>query len=1285
MKKLIIHHTLLLLFILSSYTASACVPTLEYRSKQSGDWSLASTWQTFDGCSWVNAAVAPSNTDSTITISTGYTVTVSVITFADQVIIVNGGTLIINGGPLDIDDGTGYDLSVYGTLIINSGTLEGTGQTEIGTGGHLTNNGSITLSSLAFTGALTRTLYGTGSINALMMNGGGGVALGGTQTINNSLNLSYGRLYMNNFDLIIGPAAVVGNGNISSYLVTNGTGACKRTVPNNALDVLFPVGIPVCYMPVTINLTLASTSDMFSVRMLENIYSSYDANNNPTSPVDSSHVVNASWIIAEATAGGSDATVTFQWNGIDETSTFNRSLSKLGEYTGGAWNFGTYAPASGTDPYTFSKSGITSFSPFGIIDTLSALNAPGGACWFYIDADGDGYGNPLIDTLVAGCIAPAGYVSNWFDCDDSNVHLHPGPETCGNGIDDNCDGNIDESTGMYIRFDENSSNVITAYQSNFTLQSTNQAFSIACWLKADSAKSLWNSYLIDKHGHANGGSGFVLREGYGYYSNAVLDFVMYDSAHVDQHIVAGTIYQGQWYYATATFDGISTMTLYLNGLPIGTTTAASFSPNTYDITIGGGTDSVPNTFAGSMDNVSVWDYALSPQNIIDAMKSDSANANGNVLFYNMETAGVMAGASNVGRTTVTNLANPGIYDGILSNFALAGTSSNYESDNLAWYMDLDADGYTVGAAVYACSKPSDGYIYTGILGTDCNDNNPAVHSASLVNLTYNMCLGSSVTIGTHTYNTTGIYTDTLVGSTTCDSIITTNLSINSTINITQNRMVCGGKSLIVGIHTYTSAGTYIDTLSAIGGCDSIITSNLTFNPVLSAHAIAPVSICYHDSAEFIASGTGGTGPLSYYWIDGSNFYYHDTVHVSPGATSSYTLVVTDSLSCFEGYVFSLIVNPATNISGYVSYQAAPVHGTVALYKWHSGYLYFDSIHNTALDAFGYYHFDTMIHNNYIVKVFPDNSFYPAQHLITTYYDSIASAAIWDGASVIHHSCLTNNDSVNVSMFAEDTIVAGTVGNIGGKIIEGNHYLHNPTQPVSGTDVKLSHGGLIIHSTTSDTAGNYQFDSIPLGTYTVQVDIPGCHRDSIYTVYVTSVQHNFDYLDYVADSADIYMPGCYVWHENIIQVANYLTVDSTGTNITYQWLDCGNGNSVIPSADSAVFTPTTDGSYAVYVTQNGCKVTSGCFAFVANGISGKMNDSGFSIYPNPFTSSTTITFNAEQKHTVVIITNVVGKEIKSIHLNGERKLIIEKGDMEAGVYFIEVQSEQGIVNRKMVVQ
>jgi hypothetical protein len=68
---------------------------------------------------------------------------------------------------------------------------------------------------------------------------------------------------------------------------------------------------------------------------------------------------------------------------------------------------------------------------------------------FYLDDDGDGYGDPLVSQQV--CSAPANHVANNTDCDDASNAKYPGNTEVCDGLDNDCDGTVDEGvTSVYV-------------------------------------------------------------------------------------------------------------------------------------------------------------------------------------------------------------------------------------------------------------------------------------------------------------------------------------------------------------------------------------------------------------------------------------------------------------------------------------------------------------------------------------------------------------------------------------------------------------------------------------------------------------------------------------------------------------------------------------------------------------------------------------------------------------------------------------------------------------------
>jgi hypothetical protein len=81
--------------------------------------------------------------------------------------------------------------------------------------------------------------------------------------------------------------------------------------------------------------------------------------------------------------------------------------------------------------------------PDGGLDASIDARTEDVGCRSYRDTDRDGFGDP--NDIVRECPPPTGYVSQADDCDDSRADASPdAAETC-NGLDDDCDGDVDET------------------------------------------------------------------------------------------------------------------------------------------------------------------------------------------------------------------------------------------------------------------------------------------------------------------------------------------------------------------------------------------------------------------------------------------------------------------------------------------------------------------------------------------------------------------------------------------------------------------------------------------------------------------------------------------------------------------------------------------------------------------------------------------------------------------------------------------------------------------------
>jgi hypothetical protein len=145
-------------------------------------------------------------------------------------------------------------------------------------------------------------------------------------------------------------------------------------------------------------------------------------------------------------------------------------------------------------------------------------------------------------------------------------------------------------------------------------------------------------------------------------------------------------------------------------------------------------------------------------------------------------------------------------------------------------------------------------------------------SVAILNLTINPTLTSTTNIticsnqtpyswnGTN-YSTAGSYTANLLTVAGCDSVATLNLTINPTLTSTTNVTICSDQAPYNWNGTnYSTEGSYTANLLTIAGCDSVAILNLTINPT---NAISQsVSIC-QGNAYTLPSGISVTAAGTY--------------------------------------------------------------------------------------------------------------------------------------------------------------------------------------------------------------------------------------------------------------------------------------------------------------------------------------------------------------------------------------------------------------------------------------
>ncbi|MDW8272665.1 MAG: T9SS type A sorting domain-containing protein [Chitinophagales bacterium] len=180
-----------------------------------------------------------------------------------------------------------------------------------------------------------------------------------------------------------------------------------------------------------------------------------------------------------------------------------------------------------------------------------------------------------------------------------------------------------------------------------------------------------------------------------------------------------------------------------------------------------------------------------------------------------------------------------------------------------------------------------------------------VRNNSAATINRSICQGGSFFFNGQQLTTAGTYFDTIPNSAGCDSIITLNLSVNAIVQVTLNQNICEGDSFFFSGLWRKQTGTFNDTATAAGGCDSITTLILTVNqnPIADAGTNKLISANCVTTSHFLGgtpTAKGGTPPYTIIWepsIGLNNINLSNPIIQNVPDTTEYTVTVRDKNGC----------------------------------------------------------------------------------------------------------------------------------------------------------------------------------------------------------------------------------------------------------------------------------------------------------------------------------------------------------------------------------------------------
>ncbi|MNU77418.1 hypothetical protein D3C71_669950 [compost metagenome] len=578
-------------------------------------------------------------------------------------------------------------------------------------------------------------------------------------------------------------------------------------------------------------------------------------------------------------------------------------------------------------------------------------------------------------------------------------------------------------------------------------------------------------------------------------------------------------------------------------------------------------------------------------------------------------------------------------------------------------------GSNGAAAINTPTGGTPGYTYDWTPGTPTGDGTTSI---------------SGLTQGTYTVTVTDAN-----GCTASQAFTVTQPTVLSVTSDTQANVSCNGGSNgaaainipIGGTPSYTydwapgtptgdgttsisglTQGTYTVTVTDANGCTTSQAFTITEPTALDASNGSQVDVLCNGGATGSATviPTGGTGTYDYSWSPTGG-----TAATASGLTAgTYTVTVTDDNNCQATKTF--IITESAPLTSSFSHTAC------ATYTW-----------------------GTQTHTT--------SGTYTQTFTVVNGCDSLVTLNLTISPqitnTVIETSCTSYTWAQNGMIYLTSGMYVDTIPSAGGcdSIVTLDLTINSPSSS-SSSEFACGTFTWVQNGMTYVASGVYT-DTIPNATgcdsiITLNLTIGGSSASTSVTVcesytwaqtgleYTTSGMYS-DTLTDINGCDSILVLNLTILPSPVAGITslNVITLQASGTG-TYQWINCTTGQP-IAGATNATFTATSNGSYAVIVSNGSCSDTSSCVVINQVGLEENNSSFGVALAPNPTQNDVKITFTGTNEASIVIY-DAQGKVVMTAdHIQSGEMLSTQA--FERGVYLVHIMTTSGNHTERLVKQ